>query len=54
MQNIDTILYTTSSGVSLSDIAIKDINVNTQVTVTDPQDYTKERHTNLKHVSQSM
>ena len=54
MENIDTTSHSTSSGASLSVIAQKDMNINGQVTVTEPQKYTKEGQTNFECVSHSM
>ena len=42
MQHIDTNSYSTFSGVSLSVISLTYINVNSNVTVTEPQEYTEE------------
>ena len=54
MQPIGTTLYSTSSGSSLSDISLIDMNDNGQVTVTEPQEYTKEGHAEFERVSHSM
>ena len=42
MQHIDTTSHSTSSGASSLSIALIDMNVNTQGTVSETHDYTKE------------
>ena len=54
MQHIDTISYSTSSGASLSAISLTDININDQVTVTEPHDYTEEGPNQMIGITDSM
>ena len=54
VQHIDIISQSTSSGVILSEIALTDVNINFQVTLTEPHDYTEEGHNNLRRVNDSV
>ena len=47
MQHIDTTSYSTSSAVTLSVIALTYMNINGQVTVTEPQGCIKEERTDF-------
>ena len=46
-------IYSTSSGAGLLDTVLTDVNVNVQVTITEPRDYTEERQNNLRRIHDS-
>ena len=54
VQHINTTYHSSYIKVSSLDISLTDTNVNGQVTVTDPHDYTEEGQRDSKRVSHSV
>ena len=54
MQNINTSFHASSIKASSLDIALTDMNVNGQVIVTEPYDYTENGQSDLELISHSV